>query len=154
MSVTQRMSIHDVDPDAYSAVLALEKYVHAGHLDERLLALVKSRASQINHCAWCLDMHLAEARKLGIDQRKLDVLAAWREAPTLYTPRERAALAFAEEVTLISQDGVTDGVWRDLTAVFDDKETVRLLMAVAAINVWNRMNVAVHTDLPPAPAAA
>ena len=153
MPVSQRMSIHDVDPDAYRAVLGLEKYVHSGNLDEGLLALVKTRASQINHCAWCLDMHVAEARKAGVEQRQLDVVAAWQEAPALFSRREQAALAFTEQVTLISQDGVSDDVWAELTAVFDEKETVRLLMAIAAINVWNRMNVAVHTDLPARPSA-
>ena len=152
MPMTQRMSIHDVDPDAYKAVLGLEKYVHAGNLDERLLALVKIRASQINHCAWCLDMHVAEARNAGAEQRQLDLVAAWREAPALFTRREQAALAFAEQVTLISQDGVSDEVWNELTAVFDEKETVYLLMAVAAINVWNRMNVTARTALPAEPA--
>ena len=154
MPMTQRMSIHDVDPDAYMAVLGLEKYVHSGNLDERLLALIKTRASQINHCAWCLDMHAVEARKAGVEQRQLDVVAAWREAPALFSARERAALAFTEQVTLISQDGVSDDVWSELTAVFDEKETVLLLMAVSAINVWNRMNVAVHTALRPQPFAA
>ncbi len=154
MSVTERMSINDVDPDAYQAVLGLEKYVHSGRLDPQLLALIKCRASQINHCAWCLDMHSTEARQAGVEQRKLDVLAAWREAPSLYSRREAAALAFTEEVTLISQGGVSDAVWAGLTEVFDEKESVLLLMAIAAINVWNRMNVAVHTDLPPEPFAA
>ncbi len=154
MPVTQRMSIQDVDPEAYKAVLGLEKYVHSGNLDAGLLALMKIRASQINHCAWCLDMHVAEARKAGVDQRQLDVVAAWREAPALFSAREQAALAFAEEVTLISQDGVSDEVWDGLLAVFDQKEAVLLLMAVAAINVWNRMNVAVHTDLPAQPFVA
>lgn len=154
MPVTQRIAIHDVDPEAYKAVLGLEKYVHGGHLDERLLALVKIRASQINHCAWCLDMHVAEARRAGAEQRQLDLVAAWREAPALFSAREQAALAFAEQVTLISQDGVSDEVWHDVTAVFDEKETVLLLMAVAAINVWNRMNVTARTELPPEPAVA
>jgi AhpD family alkylhydroperoxidase len=148
------MSIYDVDPDAYKPVLGLEKYVHSGNLDERLLALVKIRASQINHCAWCLDMHLAEARKAGVEQRQLDLIAAWREAPALFSAREQAALAFTEQVTLISQDGVSDDVWGELSAVFDEQETVVLLMAIAAINVWNRMNVAVHTELPAQPAVA
>ena len=147
----QRLSINDVDPDAYKAVLGLEKYVHAGGLDDRLLALVKSRASQINHCAWCLDMHLAEARTAGIEQRKLDVLAAWREAGDMFSPQERAALAFAEQVTLISVDGVSDAVWSDVREAFDEKQTVTLLMAIAAINVWNRMNVTVRTSLPSTP---
>ena len=148
MSVTQRMSIRDVDPNAYKAVLGLERYVHSGNLDEGLLSLVKIRASQINHCAWCLDMHVAEARKEGVEQRQIDLIAAWREAPALFSAREQAALAFTEQVTLISQDGVSDGVWDDVTSAFDEKEIVLLLMAIAAINVWNRMNVAVHTDLP------
>ncbi|HET6867558.1 MAG TPA: carboxymuconolactone decarboxylase family protein [Solirubrobacteraceae bacterium] len=148
MSVTQRMSIRDVDPNAYKAVLGLERYVHAGNLDEGLLALVKIRASQINHCAWCLDMHVAEARKEGVEQRQIDLIAAWREAPALFSAREQAALAFTEQVTLISQDGVSDDVWDDVTSAFDEKEIVLLLMAIATINVWNRMNVAVHTDLP------
>lgn len=145
---TQRMSIHEVDPNAYKAVLGLEKYVHSGNLDERLLALVKIRASQINRCAWCLDMHVAQARKAGSKQRQLDLLAAWREAPAMFTDRERAALAFTEQVTLISEDGVSDDVWRELSSVFDQQECVLLLMAIAAINVWNRMNVAVRTALP------
>jgi AhpD family alkylhydroperoxidase len=148
------MSIQQVDPDAYKAVLGLEKYVHAGNLDEQLLAIVKIRASQINHCAWCLDMHMAEARKAGVEQQKLDVIAAWEEAPALFSKREQAALAFAEQVTLISEGGVSDEVWAELTTVFDEKETVRLLMAITAINVWNRMNVTVHTDLPAQPATA
>ena len=152
--MTQRLSIRDVDPDAYKAVLGLEKYVHSGSLDEGLLALVKSRASQINHCAWCLDMHVAEARKAGIEQRQLDLLAAWREAPALFSSRERAALAFTEQVTLISEDGVTDEVWNDLSAVFDEREIVFLLMAITAINVWNRMNVTVQTNVPAQPLVA
>lgn len=154
MTSSQRLSIGEVDPDVYPAVLALEKYVHKGHLDEGLLALVKIRASQINGCAWCLDMHTAEARKAGISQRQIDVVASWSEAPSLFDNRQRAALAFAESVTLISNAGVPDDVWTEVTTVFDEKETVRLLMAIAAINVWNRMNVAVHTDLPAEPAAA
>ena len=151
--MTQRMAIHEVDPAAYQAVLGLEKYVHSGSLDERLLALVKIRASQLNGCAWCLDMHVAEARKAGAEQRQLDLVAAWREAGAQFDRRERAALAFTEQVTLISRSGVSDEVWGELSAVFDEKETLQLLMAIAAINVWNRMNVAARTDLPAEPFA-
>lgn len=152
--MTQRMSIPDVDPEAYQAVLALEKYVRSGSLDEQLLSIVKTRASQINHCAWCLDMHVAEARQAGVEQRKLDIVAAWREAPSFFTDRELAALALTEQVTLISQEGVSDEVWSIVRKVFDEKETLTLLMAIAAINVWNRMNVTVHTDLPSEPMVA
>jgi AhpD family alkylhydroperoxidase len=147
----QRLSIPAIDPDAYQAVLGLEKYVRAGGLDEALLAIVKSRASQINHCAWCLDMHLDEARTHGVAQRKLDVLAAWREAGAMFSDAERAALALTEQVTLISQSGVTDDVWSAVRDCVDEKQTVVLLMAFAAINVWNRMYVTAQTALPERP---
>lgn len=154
MSHSQRLSIPDVDPGAYKAVLALEKYVHSGPLDEALLSIVKVRASQLNHCAWCLDMHVEEARKAGVPQRKIDLIAAHEEAPTLFSEREEAALAFTECVTLIGEAGVPDDIWAAARAEFDEKETVVLLMAIAAINVWNRMNVAVRTALPDKPMTA
>jgi len=148
LSFEQRLSVNQVDPDAYAPMLAMEKYVHAGSLGEDLLALVKIRASQINGCAFCLDMHGREARKAGIDERRLDVLAGWREAPGLYSERERAALALTEAVTLISHAGVPEAVWAAASAAFDEKETVRLLMAISAINVWNRLAISTHQELP------
>lgn len=148
VSDKQRMSVHDVDPEAYKPMLALEKYVHAGTLGEPLLALVKIRASQINGCAWCLDMHYKEARKEQVPQRKLDVIAGWSEAQGVYSERERAALALTEEVTLISVAGVSDAVWDKVTDAFQEKEIVQLLMAISAINVWNRLAVSTHQELP------
>jgi AhpD family alkylhydroperoxidase len=132
-------------------MLAMEKYTRAGTLGEPLLALVKIRASQINGCAWCLDMHGREARKAGVGARRLDVLAGWREAPRVYSDRERAAIALTEEVTLIGQAGVSDAVWQDVTAAFKDAEVVQLLMAIAAINVWNRLAISTRQDLPDPP---
>lgn len=154
MSATPRLSIHEVDPDAQQAVLGLSQYVRGGTLEPGLRALVDIRASQLNHCAWCLDMHVAEARRAGLEQRQIDLVAAWREAGTLFSAREQAALAFTEAVTLISEDGVPDDVWGSVTAVFDEKETVQLLMTIAVINVWNRMNVTVRTELPDEPFVA
>jgi AhpD family alkylhydroperoxidase len=151
MSGGQRLSAYEIDPDAINVLVGVEKYIHAGGLDEGLLALMKMRASQINGCAWCLDMHVAEGRKAGVDQRRLDLVATWREAGSLYSDRERAALALTEQVTLISEAGVSDAVWADVAAAFDDKETVRLLMAIGAINVWNRLNVATRQPLPEHP---
>lgn len=148
VSDKQRMSVHDVDPEAYKPMLAMEKYIHAGTLGEPLLALVKIRASQINGCAWCLDMHYKEARKEQVPQRKLDVIAGWSEAPAVYSERERAALALTEEVTLISVAGVSDAVWGKVTDAFQEKEIVQLLMAISAINVWNRLAVSTHQELP------
>lgn len=143
-----RLTIGDADPDAYRAVLALEKYVHAGGIDPALLELVKIRASQLNSCAWCLDMHLTDARKAGIDQRKLDVITAWHEAGDLFSETEQAVLAFTEEVTLIGESGVSDETWAATRRIFDEKDMVVLLMAVCAINVWNRLNVTLRTPLP------
>ncbi len=148
MSFGQRISLHDVDPDAYKPMYAMEKYIHAGSLEGELLELLKIRASQINGCAHCLAMHTRDARKAGVDQRKMDVLGAWREAPALYSDRVLAALALTEQVTLISQGGVTDEVWADVESRFAPKEIVELLMAISAINVWNRLAVATHQDLP------
>jgi AhpD family alkylhydroperoxidase len=147
----QRLSVHDLDPAATQAVLGMEKYVRTSGLDNQLYELVKIRASQLNGCAFCLDMHLRDARAGGEDQRRLDVLGAWREAPELFSEREQAAFALTESVTLISQDGVPDDVWSRASASFDDKEIVHLLMAIATINVWNRLAVSTHQALPSHP---
>jgi AhpD family alkylhydroperoxidase len=144
----QRLSVHDVDPAAYQAVLALENYVRSTGLEPPLVELIKIRASQVNGCAFCLDMHHRDARAAGEDQRRLDVLSAWREAPDLYTARERAALALTEVVTVIGRDGVPDDVWLGVRQHFDETETVHLLMAIATINVWNRLAVSTHQQLP------
>lgn len=151
VSAAQRIAIENVDPAAYQPMFAMEKYIHSGSLGEALLALVKIRASQINGCAYCLDMHGREARAAGVDQRKLDVLAGWEEAPGLYSDRERAALALTRDVTLISHGGVSDAVWNQVTSCFEEKEIAQLLMAIAAINVWNRLAVSTHQSLPQTP---
>ncbi|HQW08151.1 MAG TPA: carboxymuconolactone decarboxylase family protein [Steroidobacteraceae bacterium] len=150
MPVQQRIAVQSIDPEAYKPMFAMEKYIHAGSLGEPLLALVKIRASQLNGCAFCLDMHNREAREAKVPQRKLDVLAGWFEAPALYSERERAAIALTEEVTLISAGGVTDVVWEKVKASFPEKEIVQLLMAIVAINAWNRLAVSTHQNLPAA----
>lgn len=150
----QRLSVASVDPRAQQAVFGMERYVRESGLDPRLYELVKIRASQLNGCAFCLDMHNRDARSRGEDQRRLDVLSAWREAPGLFTGRERAALAFTEAVTRIGDGGVPDRVWEDVAAEFDQAEIVHLLMAVAVINVWNRLAVTTHQALPELQAAS
>lgn len=150
----QRLSVHDVDPKATQAVLGLERYVQESGLDERLYELVKIRASQLNGCAFCLDMHHRDARAAGENQRRLDVLSAWREAPDLFSPVERAALALTESVTLIADGGVPDDVWAEVREHFDEAGTVQLLMAAAVINVWNRLAVSTHQSLPELAAVA
>lgn len=144
----QRLDNWNVDPAALQAVLGMEKPSGRGALEKPLLELVKIRASQLNGCAWCLDMHNRDAAAAGESSRRLYILAGWREALDLFTARERAALAMTEAVTLISQHGVTDDVWNAAKACFDDKELVQLLMAISTINVWNRMAVATRQSLP------
>ena len=146
--MTERLAIHDIDPAAYEAVLAMERYVRGSGLDKPLYELIKIRASQLNGCAYCLDMHHHDARAGGEDQRRLDVLSAWREAPELYTERERAVFALTEAVTLIGSGGVPDDVWTQAQRHFDDAGMVHLLMAITTINVWNRLAVSTHQQLP------
>ncbi|HEY2878402.1 carboxymuconolactone decarboxylase family protein [Nocardioides sp.] len=147
MSSSQRLSIQKVDPSAYEAVRGLEQYVRAGDLEPGLLELVRIRASQLNGCAYCLDMHNRDARAAGESQRRLDVLSAWREVPDLFSEREVAALALTEAVTRMSEEGVSDRLWEDVARHYDEKQVVRLLVAIATINVWNRLAVSVHQDL-------
>jgi AhpD family alkylhydroperoxidase len=117
MGHQQRLSVHDVDRPAYEAVLDMERYVRSSGLPKALYELVKIRASQINGCAYCLEMHNRDARAGGEDQRRLDVLSAWREAPQLFTEQEQAALAVTEAVTLIGNGGVPDETWERVEAV-------------------------------------
>jgi AhpD family alkylhydroperoxidase len=149
--MTPRLDIHSVDPKAHEAVFAMERYVRDSSLDPGLYELVKIRASQLNGCAYCLDMHNRDARNGGENQRRLDVLSAWREAPELFTDSERAALAFTEAVTRIGDAGVPDSVWDDIATRFDQTGIVALLMAVATINVWNRLAVTTRQALPASP---
>jgi len=139
-----RLDYKKAAPGASAAILKLEEYVSSTGLETSLLDLVKIRASQINGCAWCLDMHTKDARARGETEQRLYALPAWRETP-FYTSRERAALAWAESVTLIAQSGVPDQVYEEAKREFSGKELVDLTMAIVAINSWNRLNVAFRT---------
>lgn len=130
-----------IAPAAVKAMLGLEAYNRQSGLDPRLLALVKTRASQINGCARCLDMHAREAREAGETEQRLYVLDAWSESP-LYSERERAALAWTEALTLVSETHVPDAVFDEARQQFSEEELVNLTLAVVAINGWNRFNVA------------
>ncbi len=147
-NLEERLNVYQVDPKATKAVLALEKYVRSSGLEESLYELVKIRASQLNGCAYCLDMHTRDALAGGEDLRRINILSAWREAPRFFTERELAALAMTEAVTLIGEAGVPQDVWDAAAAQFSQEELVYLLMAISAINVWNRLAVATHQALP------
>lgn len=125
-------------------MLALEKYVESSGLESSLLNLIKTRASQLNGCAWCLDMHTKDARAEGEAEQRLYALVAWRDTP-FYGARERAALAWTEAVTLVAQTQVPDEVYREARKHFSEKELVDLTLAIIAINGWNRLNVSFRT---------
>ncbi|MDE2612769.1 MAG: carboxymuconolactone decarboxylase family protein [Burkholderiales bacterium] len=142
----QRLDYKSASPEAFKAMLATETQVHRSGLEESLLELVKTRASQINGCAWCLDMHTKDARARGETEQRLYLITAWREAPC-YSERERAALAWTEAVTQIAVQGVPEAVYAEARRHFDEKALVDLTLAIVAINGWNRMNVAFQTQV-------
>lgn len=142
----QRIDYTKAAPDAFKALLATEREVRRSGLEESLIELVKMRASQINGCAYCLDMHSKDARAAGETEQRLYLLNAWREAP-FYSDRERAALAWTEAVTRISEDGVPDALFDQVRRHFDEKAIVDLTLAVIAINGWNRMAIAFRSKV-------
>jgi AhpD family alkylhydroperoxidase len=140
----QRLNYNQAAPGAYKAMLGLEEYLHKSGLEESLLHLVKLRTSQINGCAYCLDMHWKDLRAIGENEQRLYSLDAWRECP-YYTERERAALAWSEAVTLVAKDQVPDEVYEEVRPHFSEKELCDLTLAVATINAWNRLSIAART---------
>ncbi|MGD8385017.1 MAG: carboxymuconolactone decarboxylase family protein [Lysobacterales bacterium] len=139
-----RIDFLKTSPKVYQAMLGLEACIRASGLEHSLLHLVKIRASLMNRCAFCLDMHTQDARADGETERRIDTLAGWREAP-FYTMRERAALLWAEAVTDVADTHVPDSAYDEVRAQFSEAEIVNLTLAVVAINGWNRLCVAFRT---------
>lgn len=131
-------------PDVRKAMLQLQEYVSSCGLEESLLHLIDIRASQLNGCAFCLDMHTKDARAAGESEQRLYLLQAWRESP-FYTERERAALEWTEAVTLVTEDHIPDEVYERVRPHFTDAELANLTLAICNINMWNRVNVAFRT---------
>ena len=142
-----RPTIYKASPELYDAMMTLSAAA-AKDLDPELGELIKIRASQLNHCAFCLDMHTRDARKHGVAEQKLDVLAAWAEAGELFSERERAALAITEAITELGHGGVSDDVYAQAAAVFSDRELGQVISMAVTINAWNRINAAVRTPPP------
>jgi len=139
--MSQRIDFYKASPNAIKAMLGLEQRINQSGLEQPLVELVRLRASQINGCAFCMDMHSADARKAGEDARRLATVSAWQETP-FFSERERAALAWTEAVTLVSQDHVPDNVWDAVRPHFSDEELADLTLLVVAINGWNRFAIA------------
>jgi AhpD family alkylhydroperoxidase len=146
------MNFYQVAPDTVKALMALETCIQSTGLEQSLIELVKTRASQINGCAFCINMHTQDARKRGETEQRLYLLNAWRESPG-YTDRERAALAWTEAVTLISETHAPDDVYAEVRAHFSEAETVNLTMLIATINSWNRLSISFRA-MPPVKASA
>ena len=136
-------------PAVLTAMRGLETAVRGSPLETALLELIRVRVSQINGCAFCLDMHNRDARQAGITQQRLDLLPAWREAPC-FDARERAALAYAEALTLIARQPIDDALYAEVSAHFDAAALAQLSLAIIAINGWNRLSIAFRTPLPQA----
>jgi AhpD family alkylhydroperoxidase len=140
----QRLDYTKAAPGGYKAMAGLEAYVRHSGLESSLLELIKLRASQINGCAFCIDMHTKDARAHGETEQRLYLLDAWREAP-FYSERERAALAWTEAVTLVTNGHVPDEVYQQVRSQFSEEETANLTLAIIAINGWNRLSIAFRT---------
>jgi AhpD family alkylhydroperoxidase len=136
----ERIRMEDVEPGAYQAMFALEKYIARTSIDKRLKELIKIRASQINGCAFCLNMHTKEARELGETEQRIYALNAWRETP-YFTPEERTVLALTEAVTLVAESHVPDDVYNEAAQYFDKKQMSEIIMQIVTINAWNRLAV-------------
>ncbi len=142
-----RINILQTEPEAYKALLGIDKYLQVTTLTNTHKELIKIRASQINGCAFCINMHTKDARKYGETEQRIYLLNAWKET-TLFTEEEKAILALTEEITLISQSGVSDATYQKARELFDEHYLSNIIVAIIGINAWNR--VAVTTRLQPA----
>jgi AhpD family alkylhydroperoxidase len=145
--MTQRLNAFQTAPEAYKAMLVLQEYVNQTQLEHSLQELVKIRASQINRCAYCLHMHIADARKAGESEARINLLSAWEESE-LFTPRERAALRWTEELTHVADRSPSDAAFAELREHFSEKDCVDLSVAIGMINLWNRLNCGFRTRHP------
>ncbi|MBP5991121.1 MAG: carboxymuconolactone decarboxylase family protein [Piscinibacter sp.] len=142
--MTARFDLRAASPEGFAAMTRLGAFVHGCGLDHALLELVKIRVSQINGCAFCIDMHVTAARRLGQDEQRLHLLAAWREAP-VFSAAERAALEWAETLTRLPDGEVPDTAYAQAEAQFSTQQLANLTLAVAEINAWNRLMMAART---------
>ena len=138
--MSERINIQKLEPKAYEAMFGLEKYLSTSKLSKTLLELIKIRASQINGCAYCIDMHTKEAMKYGENARRIFAVSAWWESP-LFDEKEQIVLKMTEEVTLVADKGLTTKTYNLAKTIFDDNEIAQIIMQIAIINTWNRIAV-------------
>lgn len=145
--MSMRLNYGVVAPEVVKAMMALEQAVHDTGLEPKLIHLIKLRASQINGCAFCINMHNQEARADGETQQRLDLISVWRETK-FFDEREKAALAWTEAMTLVAETNAPDAEFEAMAAVFDEREQAAIMLAIAAINGWNRFSVGFRTPVP------
>ena len=141
LEMNARFSMKAVQPAAYKAINALENYLETTSISPFHHELIRIRASQLNGCAYCVDSHTNDARKLGESERRLTLIAVWKEAQDIFTEDERTILALTEELTVIHQHGLTQPTYEKAIAVFGEEKTAQIMMAVITINAWNRIGV-------------
>ncbi|HET7116859.1 MAG TPA: carboxymuconolactone decarboxylase family protein [Hanamia sp.] len=145
----KRINVYEIERNTYKAMTNMESYVKNSQIPELLRELIKIRASQINGCAYCIDMHTDEALSLGETDRRIFALSAWKESP-LFTEEERAALQLTEEITLISKNGVSDETYNAVLKFFGERVLAQIIMQIVMINSWNRVAVSTHQIYEPA----
>ena len=140
--MNKRIDFNEVQPTAYEAMDALDQFVKESSIDKSLKEFIKIRASQINGCAYCVDAHSKDARRLGESEQRIFLVSAWREAGDIFSEEESLVLQMTEEITLIHQHGLSDGVYEKAIALFGEEKTSQLIMIIVTINAWNRIGVA------------
>ncbi len=139
----KRISIKDLEPNAYKAMFQMEKYLSSCNLEKKYLELIKVRASQINGCAYCIEIHVKDALEMGESQRRLFALSAWWESP-LFDEKEKVLLKMTEEITNITDKGLTTSTYESAKKLFSDNEIAQAIMQIIAINSWNRIAISTH----------
>ncbi|AZB01695.1 carboxymuconolactone decarboxylase family protein [Chryseobacterium joostei] len=145
--MSARLNIATVDSAAYKAMMGLESYLQTISLSHIQKELIKIRASQINKCAFCLDMHTKDALKYGETTQRIFILEGWREAKDFFTEDEQVLLAMTEEITLISHEGLTEETYQKAKQVFDEAQIAQIIIAIVTINAWNRIAVSTHLPI-------
>jgi AhpD family alkylhydroperoxidase len=133
-----------IQPDAYKAMFALDKYISTSGIDKLQREMIKIRASQMNGCAYCVNEHTREARKLGETEQRIYLISVWREAPNVFNEEEQLLLAITEEVTLIHEHGLGDSLYEKAIRLFGEVKTAQIIMAIITINAWNRIGIGLN----------
>lgn len=143
----KRININATEPQAFKAMFALEGYLAKAEISRTLKELIKIRASQINNCAYCIDMHTKDALKNGDTSQRLFLVSAWREATKFFTEEEQTVLKMTEEITLIHQNGLSEETYRKASGIFSENQIAQIIMAIVTINAWNRIAVSTHQEI-------